>query len=153
MKQEGKELLPIDLCARLPFGIKCRFTLKYGDNGHKEGVYLATITTFDGKNWLEVEYNDTSGASGKPWMRDWSCSLDDIKPYLRPLSSMTEEEMGTYANTGSFLYANGIPYNLVYTTEGLLFLLNNHFDIFGLIPKGLAIAVTEENNPYKAMEE
>lgn len=92
MEQENKKLLSIDISARLPYNIKCQFTLKYGDNGHKEGVYLATITTFDGKDWLEVEYNDTNGASDKPWLRDWSCSLDDIKPYLRPMSSMTDEE-------------------------------------------------------------
>lgn len=60
MEQENKKLLSIDISARLPYNIKCQFTLKYGDNGHKEGTYLATITTFDGKDWLEVEYNDTN---------------------------------------------------------------------------------------------
>ena len=80
-------------------------------------------------------------------------SVLDYKPYLRPLSSITDEEMDAYTNTGSFLHANGIPYNLFYTTKGLIFLLNNHFDIFGLIPKGLAIAITEENNPYNITED
>lgn len=80
-------------------------------------------------------------------------SVNNLEPYLRPLSSITDEEMDAYTNTGVFLHANGIPYNLFYTTEGLIFLLNNHFDIFDLIPQSLAIEVTEENNPYNITEE
>ena len=49
--------------------------------------------------------------------------LDGLIPYLRPLSSMTEEELAKCSS--------------------------HHFDYRGLIKKGLAIAVTEENNPYK----
>lgn len=41
-------------------------------------------------------------------------------------------------------YANPLNFQ-----NALIWLLQNHFDIFGLIPKGLAIEVTEENNPYK----
>lgn len=153
MTQEDRKLLLIDLCARLPFDIKCQFTLKYGDNGHKEGIYIATITTFDGKNWLEVEYNDTSGASGKPWMRDWSCSLDDIKPYLRPMSSMTEEEQSVFSSKCELTTdANGEKVWAV-KIEGYDWLNAHYFDYRGLIEKGLAIAVTKENNPYNTMEE
>ena len=89
-----------------------------------------------------------------------------FKPYLRPLSSMTDEEdrkrifLGIWRSSrakgcevtriapDSFEDYSSQPFQ-----KALDFLLKNHFDIFGLIPKGLAIAVTEENNPYKAMEE
>ena len=145
--EEDKKLLSIDLSARLPYNIKCQFTLKYGDNGHKEGIYLATITTFDGKDWLEIEYNDTNGASGKPWLRDWSCSLDDIKPYLRPLSSMTEEEKEDYKD---LLYC--VKYGVDTATYITLFAVNmltdwfnaHHFDYRGLIEKGLALEMPKE---------
>lgn len=128
--QENKELLFKNLSARLPYHVRVKVWLKDG-------------TTEEGVLDLEHNYADV--------LRDafYYNKIVDIKPYLRPLSSMTEEEMDAYANTNSFLYTNGIPYNLVYTTKGLFFLLNNHFDIFDLISKGLAIAVTEENNPYK----
>ena len=112
--------------------------MKYGDNGHKEGTYLATITTFDGKDWLEVEYNDTNGASGKSWLRDWSCSLDDIKPYLRPMSSMTLEEEREY-NLTKTLSIIDYP-----TLESFDWLNAHHFDYRGLIEKGLALEMPKE---------
>lgn len=147
MTDEEKRLLACDLAARLPFDVKCQFTLKYGDNGHKEGIYLATITTFDGKDWLDVEYNDTSGASGKLWMRDWSCALDDIKPYLRPMESMTEEEAAEFDELSAKLFEHESPENI---WGQVVDWMNAHYlDFRGLILMGLAIAVTENNNPYK----
>lgn len=146
MEQENKKLLSIDISARLPYNIKCQFTLKYGDNGHKEGTYLATITTFDGKDWLEVEYNDTNGASGKSWLRDWSCSLDDIKPYLRPMSSMTDEEKKEYYKLciSKFIKAGpGYTYDGWWeyydTTASIDWATKKMFDYRGLINKGLAL--------------
>ena len=83
------------------------------------------------------------------------------KPYLRPLASMTEDER---TEINALIKQNSpSPYgkinlqgmdNLLYSvvvSSGFLmdWMLNKHFDIFDLIPKELAIAVTEENNPYK----
>lgn len=72
-------------------------------------------------------------------------AVENIKPYLRPISSMTEKEKEDF----------GVPF----TSEGLVTLADtvecmdwlnaNHFDYRGLIEKGLAIEVTKENNPYK----
>lgn len=83
-----------------------------------------------------------------------------IKPYLRPISSMTMEEDRTRIDLGiwksnqyngqvigifqDIAYANPLNFQ-----SALIWLLQNHFDIFGLIPARLAIEVTEENNPYK----
>ena len=85
-----------------------------------------------------------------------------IKPYLRPMSSMTEEEdeeriqLGIWRSSQTKGYEvtridpdTSECYNSQAFQNALKFLLKNHFDIFGLIPKGLAIEVTEENNPYK----
>ena len=85
------------------------------------------------------------------------CTLDSglldkveiLEPYLRPMSSMTDEEEGTLDSM-----CNGVE--MVSRLSGLKmfdkafgWLNANHFDYRGLIEKGLAIAVTEENNPYK----
>ena len=86
-----------------------------------------------------------------------------LKPYLRPMSSMTEEEKkemhnllspeGTviYENDGIALpinhYGEFVPYEFM--NRIIQYLLENHFDFMNLIPKGLAIEVTTENNPYK----
>lgn len=79
-----------------------------------------------------------------------------VKPYLRPMSSMTEEEEKEFNEQmyKAKSYSDGKSYN-VYEVIGLdiNYLNAHHFDYFGLIPKGLAIEVTENNNPYKAMEE
>ena len=86
--------------------------------------------------------------------------LSEIKPYLRPMSSMTEEEFLEYHNIkynkvtyrdnwkridiGKFQNVGIIPIE-----EYLDWLNEHHFDYRGLIEKGLAIEVTEKNNPYK----
>ena len=69
-----------------------------------------------------------------------------IKPYLRPMSSMTEEEKDHFCYLTSLGFV-GISTN---SSDNINDWLNaNHFDYRGLIEKGLAIAVTEKNNPYK----
>ena len=62
-----------------------------------------------------------------------------IKPYLRPISSMTEGERKEYWDITS----------VSNHCAAIDWLNAHHFDYRGLIEKGLAIAVTEENNPYK----
>ena len=78
-----------------------------------------------------------------------------IKPYLRPMSSMTEEEKKEYRKTQitkwvkSVDCTNGGYYEHRDTLKTFDWLNAHHFDYRGLIDKGLAIEVTEENNPYK----
>ena len=145
MKQEDKELLIKDLCARLPYSVK------YSCNDIKNVWKLKTIFT----------------RSDNSIFCDGCNALELCKPYLFPLSSMTEEqeeELITITN-GKFRYMwgdinNAIPrkntsewgtdenayinsikvINILYT-----WLLKNHFDINGLIPMGLAIDCTNLN--------
>ncbi len=121
-----KMLLLKDLCSRLPYGVKCN---RYGNvyqlvdiDIKREIVYLLRDDNY-------VPYSVLRG--------------DIIKPYLRPLSSMTEEEKEELIKNfwGSHTAKD--------TFEELSWYLSKHFDINGLIPKGLAIEVTEDNNPYK----
>lgn len=75
MKQEYKELLLVDLCARLPYGVKVFYEYVDDLNGKTYG-YSLTLNT-----WCidQLEANKAV-----------------IKPYLRPISSMTEEEKREY---------------------------------------------------------
>ena len=143
--QKDRELLFKDLSARLPYYVRVKVWLKDG-------------TTEEGVLDLEHNYADV--------LRDafYYNKIVDIKPYLRPISSMTMEEDRTRINLGiwkSNQYDGqiiGILQDVAYVNplnfqSALIWLLQNHFDIFGLIPKGLAIAVNEENNPYSTKEE
>ena len=77
-------------------------------------------------------------------------TIEDIKPYLRPMSSMTDEERTEYKKLIVLQPTdNGYDWHEVPTINALDWLLHNHFDFMGLIPMGAAIAVTEDNNPYK----
>ena len=131
MTQEEKQLLLKDLCARLPN--KCRVFYEYIDNiDGKTYGYSLTLNT-----WCidELEANKAI-----------------VKPYLRPMSSMTREEVIEFNNIPStkfYQIVNGdIPWDVA-NYKQIDWLNANHFDYRGLIEKGLAISVTEENNPYK----
>lgn len=151
--QEEKELLLKDLSARLPYGLVVHY------NGLARPLFGIEPTqhfqiTLD--NALDGEHNGLVYVS-------LDVDGEEPKPYLRPMSSMTEEEKeeihnllspeGTaiYKNDGIALpinhYGEFIPYKFM--NHIIQYLLKNHFDFMGLIPKGLAIEVTEVNNPYK----
>ena len=126
MEERDKELLLTDLCARLPYNVWVRYKTKYDD------VERATILN---GNYVREIMEGTSY-----WI--------DFKPYLRPMSSMTEEEQKEYHKTFRVeSYGNGYVY--VESAKSFDWLNKNMFDYRGLIEKGRAIKVTEENNPYK----
>ena len=136
MKLEDKQLLLKDLCARLPYGVIVH--LEYDKN--------TSVTREMGLGSLhDIMFDSAEG-----------------KPYLRPLSSMTEEERDEFEfKTGFKIWSNDFDnqydtldneYGYIdkeYIVETFDWLNKHHFDYRGLIEKGLAIAVTEENNPYK----
>lgn len=128
MEQEEKQLLLKDLCARLSYGVK---------GLHRGQVHeLFTIDGREANNaCIQVDGYDA-------WF-----SVDTFKPYLRPMSSMTEKERKEYWKIKCPQYDENN--NIINTDAEIVDWLNeHHFDYRGLIEKGLAIAVTEENNPY-----
>lgn len=148
MKQKNKELLFKDLCARLPYHVRVKIWLKDG-------------TTEEGTLDLEHNYADV--------LLDafYYNKIKDIKPYLRPMTSMTEEE----AKEISILYGikdilstkitdeyievvvddnfsstekKTIWYNEIVSSIEIFDWLNvHHFDYRGLIEKGLALEAPE----------
>ena len=135
MTQEDKDLVLKDLCARLPYGVKVQGNFRYRSG--EDIVDDVQVKTF--------ENNDI----------DWLIHGIEIKPYLRPMSSMTEEEKKEYEKLCILIptqFDSDFQKYDYYTTDSMEsfdWLLKNHFDVRDLIEKGLAIAVSEENNPYK----
>ena len=133
MKPEDKQIVFQDLCARLPYHVRCKIWLKEG-------------TTEEGPLDLQHNYGDV--------LRDafFYNKIKDIKPYLRPMSSMTEEEIIEFNNIPSTknytIIENDLPWDVAHYKQ-IDWLNKKMFDYRGLIPRGCAIAVTEENNPYK----
>ena len=146
MTQEDKELLLKDLCARLPYGVKVLDTAE-GVNEICELDSIMTSRKYKDKIFASLTLPDDSIMVG----------IEMVKPYLRPMSSMTEEEKKKYNNLKNQFVCrvqdnNGIHYVVDIDEDSFKlydWLNAHHFDYRGLILKGLAIAVTEENNPYE----
>ena len=128
MTQEYKELLLKDLCARLPYGVKfmCNKNI-YTTKG------LDLIVTDEGDWEYAVTAKDIA-----------PIEINFIKPYLFPLSSMTEEQK-MFLKQQNWCIAISTSGTVETTVEGIDWLNKNHFDYRGLIEKGLAIDATELN--------
>lgn len=140
MTQEDKQLLLKDLCARLPYGVIVNISHVY----HSElKAYIKAINSE-----REMIYYEICGSSSPLFERN----ILGIKQYLRPLSSMTEEEKKKYndivKNTIDF-YDCAKSEEVSFFITPIDYLNSIHVDYRGLIPKGLAIEVTKENNPYE----
>ena len=138
LSAEDKELLLKDLCAKLPYGVRI-WHKYYPDKVTKK--FATSIRLADTKLALSNKLNEEG---------DWYPIEESgeilIKPYLRPMSSMTEEER---AERIGLLYELEGHINEDVTYKYQDWLNKHHFDYRGLIPMGLAIAVTKENNPYE----
>lgn len=136
MTQEQKELLLKDLCARLPYGVK--------------GQYLNSNDPL--LKAVPISYGSLSKADGM--VMDGS-----LVPWLFPLSSMTDELWDkeftgcgiTEFTRDSFKYGcetlefNNSNPHLSNMVKFINQLIKNHFDIYDLIPKGLANDATGKN--------
>jgi hypothetical protein len=136
MTQEDKQLLLVDLCARLHYGVLCEDM-----EGKTRPLFGITPT----QHFIVTLDNATDGTNGLKF-----CTIDSVKPYLRPMSSMTEEEEIEYDATFATIKMSDGHYDSTMTYKSFDWLNSHHFDYRGLIEKGLAIKVTEENNPYEA---
>lgn len=133
MTQEDKELLLRDLRGRLPYSNLPNFTIGVFKWKDDEPVKRAIDGTLYDRLYLQLCVYNTDNMS--------------FKPYLRPMSSMTEDEVNQYYKIRTGEDRNKPLGEL--DAELFDFYHKNHIDYRGLIPKGLAIEVTEENNPYK----
>ena len=126
MKQEDKTLLIKDLCARIPYGVKFNF------NGN-----IRTLTGIDkcvDDNWNWTDCVCAIGIS--------PIEIEFCKPYLFPISSMTEEQSKIYHELIRGMFGTSALINI---EEFVNWCNKNHLDWRGLIPKGLAIDATRLN--------
>ncbi len=131
MTQKDKELLLKDLSARLPYNVIVDYDYNAFDvhNGNyvKHGSKCILNCYL-----LEVFISPRQNEKG-----------EYIKPYLRPMSSMTEEEEIEYDATFATIKLADGHYDSTMTYKSFDFLNEHHFDYRGLIEKGLAIKAPE----------
>lgn len=124
MKQEDKELLLKDLCARLPYGVKMNH-IADDECSPKTLIGIA-------KDMITLQ-----GPGG------YECiPVEHYKPYLFPMSSMTEEQKEEY---DSICAMSGFDMSELDADRLMTFFYKNHIDCHDLIPKGLADDATGLN--------
>lgn len=158
MTQEDKELLLKDLCARLPYGVVVNYKEHEYDIRHWKIDSLHTPTysesgiliDTDYEGWINfTEYKGCGMSTGSRPLH-----LEKNLPFLRPMSSMTEEERKElsiilnyefYVDDDFALVAEDDRHRIrLELCEGYIdWLLAHHFDYRGLIEKGLAIEAPE----------
>lgn len=146
MRKEDKDLLLKDLCSRLPYRVKCE---RYG-----KAYELVEIDIKRGL--VYVLRNDWYTPTSLPYSIKRN---DDIRPYLRPMSSMTEEEKKEYIEYAGYDIeesVNGRHYefylkdlcgtsdNPSVNVSGIDWLNSHHFDYRGLIERGLALEAPKD---------
>ena len=122
MTQEQRDLLMKDLCGRLPYGVICK-----DDYANVEGKLVQIGINYD-MCLLSDDYGKTEFAY-----------IPNCKPYLFPLSSMTDEQKDIFGK----LWWNTHGVNMA--MHAIDYLNKNHFDHRGLIEKGLALDATGKN--------
>ncbi len=141
MTKEEKQTLLRDLCARLPYGVKCRASY----NKFPTTLVDVNVGTNDGDDFFVVTVKLEKTGLNSPSL------IEDIRPYLRPMSSMTEEEKQKY-------------YDLTHQEEDDVwakclfdkmadFCNERHLDYRGLIPMGLALEAPPEMYDEEEPEE
>lgn len=141
MTQNEKGLLLKDLCSRLPYGVVIQDKCLVHDDSflpNKEDDTLIDIDVYSG---ILI----TNGGS--------FYEVDEMKPYLFPFSSMTEKQKDEIRNRFCYewesdedvsdLWKHELEFG--YALEFIQWCYENHLDIGGLIPKGLAIDATNKN--------
>jgi hypothetical protein len=135
MTQNQKELLLSDLSARIPYGVKCTYYDKCVDE-QDEG----TITGMQNGTYLVI---------------DGVCiDVENVRPYLFPISSITKEQRDEFPFELSLLNAFINGHISLFEDEELSVddiirmmdcLNRNNIDYRGLIPMGLAVDATNLN--------
>lgn len=148
MEKTDRELLIKEISSRLPYGIKAQV---FGWDEEKGEVAIPLkVYYINTDGYISFEHNHYDVES---------IYIEDCRLYLRPMSSMTEEEKKEYNKTRIAKFRKAGPgyrydgwWEYYDTIASFDYLNSIHIDYRGLIPKGLAIAVNKNNNPYKNHE-
>ena len=143
MTQEDKMLLIKDLSARLPYAVIVEHTRGFRGTLHD----LTAVHLYN-----EDDIKDIDCGIHFFGDEDWF-SVECFKPYLFPLSSMTEKQNDSWRDawfpdlmtSADFNSPESEKYLVLSHAKSLQWLYENHFDVNGLIEKGLALDATELN--------
>ena len=125
MTKEDKELLLKDLCARLPYSVQCCAKNNHKISGSLVGIIGENVHVFSSGHGV--------------------FSINVIKLYLFPLSSMTEEEKEEYCQLQQRVIYNNKGVVNEDVTKYINWCYKKHLDINNLIPMKLAIDATRLN--------
>lgn len=121
MTQEDKKTLAFCICSMFPYGVYVRL--------NDEDMKIIEAYYYRGEVIFNIAGEKTN----------IGVEIERIRPYLRPMSSMTEDEKLEYSKTFSS-FGNDQGVKLVFPMEkSLIWLIENHLDVFGLIEKGIAL--------------
>lgn len=135
MTQENRDLLVRELCARLPYDVEC----------------IDTYINASGR-LCEIGINCDMCLLSDVYGKTETCYMPNCKPYLFPLSSMTEEQKNEYYDIVNYIstddtnnWAEGEFIYIGSISRLIHFYHRNHLDYRGLISMGLAIDATNLN--------
>lgn len=139
MTQEEKNLLLRDLCGRLPYGVNVLTDIdKTFDSG-----CIGIVTKIE--PYVDNKFPELKG---QYLLYEKGCLtplvVDEVKPYLRPMSSMTEEERAKIAVLSKF---NGLTKSADFAECSSIvvdYCNSRHLDYHRLIEKGLALEAPED---------
>ena len=126
MTQKNKELLLKDLCTRFPYGVICQFIWTYSNETTDGEEVIAKEN--DNIKCIDIHTKEIQADYCGEWV-----DLEDCKPYLRPMSSMTKEEKIEYDGMSAPTAQRKVWVNRID------WLNSHHFDYRGLIEKSLAL--------------
>ena len=135
MTQENKELLLKDLCSRIPYGVIVNVKgFDYDYNDKLTQIYKGVGCS------IQVTNNMPYG-------------IYQVKPYLFPMSSMTDEQNDSWRDawfpdlmsSTDINYPESEKYLSLSHYKSMDWLYKHHFDVNGLIEKGLALDATGLN--------
>lgn len=134
MTQEEKILLLKDICARIPYGLKASVRGSIEENITFDILSVATnFKVFVENCFISVSHYE---------------DIEVVRPYLRPMSSMTDEEKEYIRNKYFFedwdswndlLHYHYHLINVKEIPEFMEWIYANHLDFLNLIEKGLAL--------------
>lgn len=140
MDKIEKELLFKDLCARLPYEVVIHTDWKDVKLDHDHcniGMLYYERYSEEAKKECGYDENDCSIIIS-------GCYYGGVKPYLRPMSSMTEDEEIDFTFLSEEILSVGKNDDTCVLSVGQIDWLNaHHFDYRGLIEKGLALEAKE----------
>lgn len=133
MNYEEKQLVITDLCGRAPYGVRVK-------------IRSADIRTVRAVDIVEGIVHFVEPDTISPFglhIEDPLSFRQKVKPYLRPMSNMTEEESKEFALLQTDFYVDGFLYPIA-AINMVNWLNEHHFDYRGLIPMGLALEAPED---------